>query len=416
MSLRKQATSLAIIHAADLLQPLLILPYAGRVLGPLHFGRYAYAMSIGQLAATIVDYGFHLTAQRAAAPALREPAAIASLFAEVVVTKALLCVGVTLAGFAAADALAISKPMFVCAILTAAAGNVLFPSWLFIALERAWQAAVAVVVARSLALVCFLTMVTSPIQIEFAVAIQSSVPLVSGAVSLPFIVPVGFAGFRSMTLSRVGSQLRNGWRGFLFTLVESVSMTLPVPLVAHFDGYVIAGQYSVAEKFVSATRPFLRVILETLLPRVAYYVDHDPEAGFAFIWNSSLTLVVGAMLSLFLFLAAPPIIIIVFGDRFSGAIPIVRVMSIIPFLLNANIFTSTLYMFNCGHEAAWAVLNVFSFLIFLIVAYLSPLPLQNAGISVAVAVIAKEGVVLVVSAGFFLVYGATKAGTFRLKA
>jgi hypothetical protein len=73
-------------------------------------------------------------------------------------------------------------------------------------------------------------------------------------------------------------------------------------------------------------------------------------------------------------------------------------------------------MFNCGHEAAWAVLNVFSFLIFLIVAYLSPLPLQNAGISVAVAVIAKEGVVLVVSAGFFLVYGATKAGTFRLKA
>jgi O-antigen/teichoic acid export membrane protein len=209
MSLRKQATSLAIIHAADLLQPLLILPYAGRVLGPLHFGRYAYAMSIGQLAATIVDYGFHLTAQRAAAPALREPAAIASLFAEVVVTKALLCVGVTLAGFAAADALAISKPMFVCAILTAAAGNVLFPSWLFIALERAWQAAVAVVVARSLALVCFLTMVTSPIQIEFAVAIQSSVPLVSGVVSLPFIVPVGFAGFRSMTLSRVGSQLRN---------------------------------------------------------------------------------------------------------------------------------------------------------------------------------------------------------------
>jgi hypothetical protein len=190
--------------------------------------------------------------------------------------------------------------------MTAAAGNVLFPSWLFIALERAWQAAVAVVVARSLALVCFLTMVTSPIQIEFAVAIQSSVPLVSGAVSLPFIVPVGFAGFRSMTLSRVGSQLRNGWRGFLFTLVESVSMTLPVPLVAHFDGYVIAGQYSVAEKFVSATRPFLRVILETLLPRVAYYVDHDPEAGFAFIWNSSLTLVVGAMLSLFLFLAAPP--------------------------------------------------------------------------------------------------------------
>jgi O-antigen/teichoic acid export membrane protein len=188
--------------------------------------------------------------------------------------------------------------------------------------------------------------------------------------------------------------------------VENVLMTLPVLLVAQFGGYAVAGHYSVAEKFVSATRPFFRVISDTLLPRVAYYAHHDPEAGLALIWNSLLTLVVGAILSLFLFLAAPYIIVIGFGDRFSGAIPIVRVMSIIPLLLNANILTSTLYMFNCGHEAAWVVLAVFGLLMFLIVAYL-PLPhLANAGIAVAVAVIAKEGVVVVGSAGFFLAFGA----------
>src|SRR6266550_4726200 len=167
MSLRKQAASLAIMHAADVLQPLLVLPYAGWVLGPFYFGQYAYVLSVGWLAATIVEYGFHWTAQRAAASARHEPAVIATLFAEVAATNGLL---------------AMSKPMFLCVMLTSV-GGILFPAWLFIALERAWQAAIAVVVGRSLALVCFLTMVTSSDQIELAVAIQSSIPLVAGLVS-----------------------------------------------------------------------------------------------------------------------------------------------------------------------------------------------------------------------------------------
>src|SRR5207302_1195382 len=139
---------------------------------------------------------------------------------EIAAAKAMLCFVVTLAGVAAADGLlAVSKPMFLCAMLTSV-GGILFPAWLFIALERAWQAAVAVVVARSLALACFLTMVTSPARLELAVTIQAAIPLVAGAVSLPFVVPIGLDGFRSVTPSRIGMQLRNGWRGFLFSLVE----------------------------------------------------------------------------------------------------------------------------------------------------------------------------------------------------
>jgi O-antigen/teichoic acid export membrane protein len=356
-----------------------------------------------------VEYGFHLTAQRAAASARHEPAVIASLFAEVVAAKAMLCFVVTLAGVAAADGLlAVSKPMFLCAMLTSV-GGILFPAWLFIGLERAWQAAVAVVVGRSLALVCFLTMVTSPAQIELAVAIQSSIPLVAGLVSLPFIVPIGLSGFRTVTPSTVGMQLRNGWRGFLFTLVERTFVTLPVPLVEHFAGYVAAGHYSIAEKFVSATRPFFRAMSETLLPRVAYCAHHDPEAGLVLIWRSLLTLVFGAGLSLFLFFLAPYVILLLFGESFSDAIPIVRVMSVIPVLINANTCTSNLYMFNYGHERAWASLNVSGLLIFLAVAYLLSLQLSNAAIAVAIAVIAKECFVLVVSAGFFLVFGTARA-------
>src|SRR5712691_11012403 len=408
MTLSKQAASLIVMHAVEVLQPLLVLPYAGWVLGPQHFGQYAYAVSIGQFAATIVEYGFHWTAQRTAASARHEPAVIASLFADVSAAKATLLVVVTFAGLAAADGLlALNKPLFMCVMLTAV-GGILFPAWLFIGLERAWQAAVAVVVARSLALVCFLMMVTSPVQLELAVAIQSAIPLIAGLISLPFVLPVGFDGFRSVTFSRVKMQLHSGWRGFLFSFVERASITLPVPLVEHFAGYLAAGQYSVAEKFVSATRPFFRVVSETLLPRVAYYAQHDPKAGLSLIWRSLLTLGVGAALSLFLFAVAPYIIMIFFGDGFAGAIPIVRAMAIIPFLINGNICMSNLYMFNYGHERAWSWLTFSGLLVFVTVAYLLSPHLSNAAIAVVIAIIAKEGVVFLVSAGFFIASGTAK--------
>jgi O-antigen/teichoic acid export membrane protein len=410
MTLRKHATSLAIMHAAEILQPLLILPYAGRVLGPLYFGQFAYAVSIGQLAATIVEFGFYWTAQRAAASARHEPAVIAALLAEVAAAKAILCVAVTIVGLASANALLdLTKPMFLYTMLTAL-GGILFPAWLFIGLERAWQAAFAVVIARILALICFLALVTSPAQLELAVAIQSAIPVVSAVISLPFVISIGFGGFRSMTLSAIGWQFRNSWRAFLFALVERVLVTLPVPLVQHFSGYVAAGQYAVAEKFVAATRPFLRVVSDTFLPRVAYYAHHDREGGIALIWRSLSTLVVGAALSLGLLFVAPYVILIFFGDEFSGAIPIVRIMSVIPILLNINIVTSNLYMFNYGHERAWAALTVSGLIVFLAIAFALSPHVSNAAFAVAVAIIAREVLVLVVSAGFFFAFGATKVG------
>jgi O-antigen/teichoic acid export membrane protein len=254
-------------------------------------------------------------------------------------------------------------------------------------------------------------MVASPDQLELAVAIQASIPLVAGVLSLPFVVPVGFSGFKSVTSSRIVSQLRNGWRGFLYALVERASLTLPVPLVEHFAGYVAAGQYSVAEKFVSATRPFLRVMSETFLPRVAYYAKHDPAAGVSLVWSSLFTVVVGAVLSLFLFFAAPYVILGLFGEEYSGAIPIVRLMSVIPILMNANVCTSNLYMFNFGHERAWASLTVSGLLVFLVTAYFLSLYLSNAAVGVAMGVVARECVVLVVSASFFLAFGPAKKRT-----
>ncbi|MGH7092277.1 MAG: oligosaccharide flippase family protein [Stellaceae bacterium] len=409
MKLSNQAISVGVMHAATALQPLIILPYAGHILGPHYFGVYAYAMTIEQFIVSIVGYGFHWTAQRAAASARNEPAVLSALLAEVSAAGCLLLVLVSVAGLAVAGpVLPITKSLYMC-LLLGGVGAIAFPAWLFIGIERPWQATIPVVSSRLIALVCFVTLVRSPAQLNLAVAIQSSVPFVSGVMCLPFLYWMGLSGFRSLTLGRIKRQLVDGWRGFQFTLAERISMILPVPLVEHIAGYAAAGQFSVAEKFVTATRIGFRAVVDTLLPRVAYYAAHDPAKGISLIRRSFLTLVGGVMVSLAMFFIAPPLIILFFGAQFSPAISIVRSMAILPLILNANTCLSTLYMLNYGHERAWALLAAAGLLCLISVSYVGSVYIGNPTMAVVLGMIAKEILILVVAAVFFVRFSQNKA-------
>ena len=180
-------------------------------------------------------------------------------------------------------------------------------------------------------------------------------------------------------------------------------MTLPMLLVQHYGGYTAAGQYSLAEKFVSATRPFFRILSDTLLPRVAFYARHNPKAGLRLIWLSLSSLIIGLGLSLGLLIVAPMIIVPIFGAPFAGAIPIVRLLAVVPLLLNVNACTSNLFMFTYGDERAWSVLNVAGLTAFLLAAFLMMrMTLSDATVAVPLGVVVKETLVSLIS-GFLLV-------------
>lgn len=404
MTLRHHAASLTVMHAADVLQPLLILPYAARVLGAQQFGQFAYVMAIGQFAATIVEYGFHWTAQRAAAAARHEPQVIATLFADVLITKLMLCIPITIIGIIAAPAmLAISPGMFLCGMLSAV-GGIVFPAWLLIGLEQARQAAIAVVTGRVFAIVAFVVAVHSPDDVAMAIASQSAVSLVAGVVSLPFIRRLGISWLTFGRAGEVLRQLRLGRSGFFYSLVERMLTTLPTLFIQHYGGYVAAGHYSVAEKFISGTRPFFRILSDTLLPRIAFNARHDPASGIRIVWLSLSSLVVGLGFSLALLIVAPMIIVPIFGESFAGAIPIVRWLAVVPLLINISACASNLFMFNYGYERQWSILNLVSLLLFVTAAYMLLLIRPDPVTAVSLAIVAREGLVSIVSASFLIAY------------
>jgi hypothetical protein len=96
------------------------------------------------------------------------------------------------------------------------------------------------------------------------------------------------------------------------------------------------------------------------------------------------------------------VVIHFFGEAFPGAIAIVPTMSNLPILITVNISTSNVYMFSYLHERAWAAPTVLGLLIIVAVGYVLSFSSLSAGIAVAIAVITREGVVLVMSAGFLV--------------
>jgi len=402
MTLHRQAAGLTVMHAAEVIQPLLILPYAGNVLGPTAFGRYAYILALTQIASVIVDYGFTLTARRAAAPARHDPIVIRSLLAEIVAAKGILCLGVAVVALIAESfSSAIDMPTFIC-IMLSALGAMLFPSWLFLGLERPWQAAIPVVAARVLALVAFIALVHSPSEAGLAAAIQSAIPLACAIISLPYVLAIGMGGFRSLSLRGVIKQLRGGWSGFVSWLAQCIVVILPVPLVQQIGGFAAVGQYTVAERLISAARPIFGILQQTLMPRVAYLASHNPAQGLVLIWNSLWTLIIAVAMSLALYFIGPYVVIFLFGSEYTQAITLVRAMCILPILMDLRICMADLYMFNYGYEKAWTLLAVLSLVGFLFAVYALSY-WTNGAMAVAIGSVIGEGIAAVASTVFFLV-------------
>jgi O-antigen/teichoic acid export membrane protein len=399
MTLHRQAAGLTVMHAAEVLQPLLILPYAGIVLGPTGFGQYSYVLALVNLANICVDYGFTWTARRAAAPIRHDIKALRLLFAEVVAAKGILCSCVLFIALAGAEvSSSISIPTFLC-ITVSALGAVLFPSWLFLGLERTWQAAGVVVVARTFALVAFFLLIKSPNDAELAAGIQAAIPLMSAVISIPFMLAIGLGGFRSLMLGRVVSQLTGGWKGFVSWLSQAAVLILPIPLVEHVGGFAAVGQFSVADKLYSAVRTFFGIMQQTLMPRVAYLASHDPKAGLSLIWNSLWLLVIAVFFSIFLYFAGPYFILLIFGSEYIGAASLARAMCILPILLNIRISLTDLYMFNYGHEKAWSLLALAGLGTFL-AAFFTISYWIDAAMAAAIAAVISEAAVALIAIGF----------------
>jgi len=142
---------------------------------------------------------------------------------------------------------------------------------------------------------------------------------------------------RVPTFAMIWSALQGGWPMFVLRGGMAAYSTVNVLILAIFAPAGIVGYYASAEKISRAIQGLLMPIRDAFYPRLSHLAAHSPEDNARLTQLSALIEVgVGIVLSITTWLCAPMIMRAFFGNSFTAAIPILRILAVLPFILSIS--------------------------------------------------------------------------------
>jgi PST family polysaccharide transporter len=381
--------SLYLLQGLNYIIPIAVLPYLVRVLGMETYGLVAVAQSFAQYFNILTDYGFNFSATRSIAQNKGEPRQISRIFCCVFLFK----VGLTAVGLMVLGCVLLSVSRmrhdwtFFIYAFVGVVGNVLFPVWYFQGMERMRHISVITGATRSLSAILLFVFVHHASDGALAVAIQSLGTLLAGVIG--FAVCLRSADLAFVWPSR--QELRNcaveGWHLFVSTASLSLYSNTNVFLVGVLGGNVQAGYFSAAERLVRATNGLVGPITQAVFPYISSLVVGSSEAALAFIarslkWMSGLAL----LPAIAIFVLARPIAVLCFGHAAEGAIPVMRWIALLPFLVAVTSVFGVLTMLTFGLDKQFSRILIAAGILNLMIGIplISRFAAQGAGASVLV--------------------------------
>jgi PST family polysaccharide transporter len=394
-SLFRNASSLFVGQAIGMVVPLLTIPYLARVLGPAAWGPVLAAQAFGYWLILVLEFGFELSGTRAVARVRATPERLADVVHGVQSAKALLILGsvpVMLVVVALVPALRESPRLlgwaFAFAILRGAS-----PLWFFQGIERVHGAVAVDTLTRTIAALGVFALVRVPDDGWRVLALQAVFAGVALLVltawlgrRVPLRVPRTADAYRAL---REGSTVFacRAWSGLYIQGNALLLAALAAPVtVAFFGG---------AERIVRAAINMLQPLTQAFLPRVSYLHAADPPAARRMIRRSLAGVgVAGIVAGVVAFVAAPTLVRLLLGAGYESAVPVLRVLGLLPALVAVNTVLGIYWALPFGRER--------SFLTSIVAAGVTNVALAVAlvprfgALGMATASIAAEVVVLLV--------------------
>lgn len=343
--------SLYFAQGLNYLVPLLVLPYLLRILGPVGYGAIVFSQSLVVYMRILTDFGFNLSATREISIARDSPVQLAKIFWSTLTAKVcLLVVGVVtllpsvlLVPFLRAHASVIAvSGLALC-------GSVLMPQWYFQGLERIRDIAIIQVACNLFMMAGVFLFVHTPADELNAAAILAFPTLLAGGISLVVVRLTHAVRWHRPRVRDVGQTLTSSWHLFVSGAATSLYVNSNVFLIGLICGDYQVALYGLANRIAVAGTAVLSPIVQASFPRASLLFDRSIAEGVAFTRRlSGYIAVISVALSVFLLSFANQIVTALGGARFAGAVPVVRIMGLLPIAIGAAMVFSQLVMVNVG--------------------------------------------------------------------
>jgi PST family polysaccharide transporter len=325
----QNALALNAVQAANLVVPLVTLPYVSRVLGSDGFGLVVFAQSLSFVLGLIIAWGFDVWASRDVAVMRDDRGRLSVLVAEVMGARLILAASalVVAAGVLVTSPTTERSPEFVAMAWLAAASYGLSPVWFFLGIERLRLVSALALGFRVLAAAMTFVLVHHRSDAWIVMA------LFAGSAVLAAVVNIGLL-FRRVDVLRPKlrpslSAIRRSTKLFAGSAGITLYTAMNVVLLGFLGTRTQVAHFGAAERIIRACMQLLTPVLLAMYPRVTYLKSSgDRRAALRLLFTGAAVVVPVALVGAGLvFLLAPLIIRTVYGPGFGEAAAVMRVMA-----------------------------------------------------------------------------------------
>ncbi len=379
--------SLSIVQFANYLAPVITLPYLFRVLGLEKYGLTELARAISVYFLMLTDYGFSLSATQEISVHRDDPGKVSEVFSAVLLLKFLLLV----LSFALLSLLVLAVPRLRAdwPVYFLSFGNVigmwLFPIWLFQGLERMKYIPMLSVTAKTLYVIAIIGLIRGPADYLYAPLLQSASAILIGLAGLILALWKFRVRFRIMPTAVLKREFVNGWHLFLSKTAITFYTASNVVILGLFTDNTFVAYYAAGDKIIRALTDGLHIPLsQAIFPHIGRLASQSKQAALQFVARVAKLLSLATLtVSAVTFLAAPSIARVVLGKTADGSVPVIRILSLLPFIVGLSNIFGTQIMVNFGLKKLLARILGAAGLLNIVLALLLVLALKHVGIALA---------------------------------
>jgi len=359
------------VQACTYALPLLTFPYLAHVLGPSGWGVVVFAQAIGVLIASVVEYGFDISAARETSRQRNDPQRLSALISGVLGAKTLLaivCIAGALFSRRFTHHVAPSLALFWASSIWGVCQGINM-LWFFQGLERMRLASALEIGGKVMATLSIFVLVHKPDDGWKVMAAQCVGCVVAHGVTV--VLAYREVGFRWPTPSSMWDALRLGSSMFLFRMVQGLSGSVNRLVLGSVAPVAVLGEYAGAEKITRVFQQGMWPVNQALYPKLTHQAQNNPRGALKTVRLSLLFLGgLGLVFGLAIFLSAPLLVYLALGPAFKDAVPVLRVFSLwIPLTGLCTVITFQLILpsqldsqFNIVNFTA-ALVNIFAALL-----------------------------------------------------
>lgn len=327
---------LVLLQGINQFLPLVIMPYLLFVLQPEGYGHVGFAFSFVQYFTLIVDFGFNLSATKRISQSKDNIAERSRIFWATFLAKTILLLFSTilLASFVFFSPTCSFYSHSIWATWPMLLGTAFTSMWFFQGMGIVRLFSILNTVSKVVFLPLIFFLVKTPSDYVMAAFLQSIVFVSTAVVSNAYLAKRHLVNWVGVKMADVKREVGISFPLFLSTASTSVYTQLFIVVVGFYCSNEVVGLYSAADRIVRALVFFLYVpLMQVFFPSISALANNQRNQAVAkFVQLRSLVFVVMLLLCLSIFFGAP-LIPMVLGQNYEGAVDFMRMLCILPLLI-----------------------------------------------------------------------------------